>query len=111
MAARRVTPVWEGPPHYLLSVLVEPYPGDFVVDPSDLDTRLAFYHLPEEDDAPTGELVGVEIDDFLNFRCWEAFARFEDRWCGSNGEPLTIADYLRRLQGDLRAVNRSQHVA
>jgi hypothetical protein len=110
MATRRVDYAWGGD-HDLLSVLVDPRPDDFVVDPSDLDTRLAFYHVPDEDDGPTGALVGVEIDDFLNFRCWEAFARFEDRWYGRDGEPLTIADYLRRLQDDLRAVNRSQHVA
>lgn len=111
MATRRVKAAWGGSDFGLLSVLVEPYPQDFVVDPSDLDTRLAFYHVPDEDDAPTGELVGVEIDDFLNFRCWEALARFEDRWCGPDGEPLTVADYLRQLQNDLRAESRGHRVA
>jgi hypothetical protein len=110
MAARRVIPVWEGPPHDLLSVFVDPYPLDFVVDPSDLDTRLAFYRVPDENDAPTGALVGVEIDDFLNFRCWQAFAGFEDRWYGPKGEPLLIADYLHQLQNELRAAGRRQSV-
>lgn len=91
--------------------MVHPYPGDFVAEPSELDPRVITFRLPGEADAPAGELVGAEIDDFLNFATWDAFAGRSDRWYLDDQEPRPIAAFLQGLQSDIRMKGKTAAIA
>ena len=110
MATRRVVTSWNDS-YELLTVMVHPYPADFVAVPSELDPRLIIFCLPREDDAPAGELVGAEIDDFLNFARWDAFAGPGDRWYLDDHEPRPVAEFLQGLQSELRVKGKRAAIA
>lgn len=111
MATRHISVLWDGPEHDILSLLPEPWHGDFGADPDEDDLRLALYRLLDEHEEANGDVVGVEILDFLTFERWHVLADVPDKWQLGDGEPQSLADLLRGLQATLRErANVAAHV-
>ena len=102
METRRVFVLWDGPEHDILSLLPEPWQENFGADPDEDDIRLVLYRRLDEHEEATGEVIGVEILDFLTFERWHALSGMPHQWQIQNDEPLPLPILLRRLQVELR---------
>ncbi|MGH2558759.1 MAG: hypothetical protein ACRDJH_06825 [Thermomicrobiales bacterium] len=117
MEATRVSARWGGADRDILTILVDPWPRDYGADPDDEDDRVVYYRLLDDRDEATGEIVGIEIDDFVGteakdylgvtdlvgFDAWDALPVLPQRWQLRDWEPLSLVDLLKRLQASLGA--------
>ena len=109
MESRTVSLLWDGPERDILSLLPSPWRDDFGADPDEVDLRLVLYRVLDEHEEATGDIVGVEIDDFLTFDRWHALPELPHRWHLPDTEPLPLKELLQRLQVKLR--NRAKMAA
>jgi hypothetical protein len=103
MATRRVDASWGGPERDILSIMLFERLPDSGADPAEDDDSLVYYRLLDEREEATGEIVGFEIDDFLDFDRWDLIPDFADVWQLKDGSPLPPRDVLRQLQARLLA--------
>jgi hypothetical protein len=89
---------WGGPEHDIVSVRPSARVPWFSGDPSWEEETLVFWRILDDDDEPTGEIVGVEIDEFLRFERWDLIPTTPDLWQLDEESPLPPVDLLRRLQ-------------
>lgn len=95
---------WGGPEHDIVSVT--PLMGGAPVsgDPSWEEETLVFWRILDDEDEPTGEFVGVEIDEFLRFDRWDLIPASTDLWQFDEKEaPVPPVELLQRLQVRLMA--------
>jgi hypothetical protein len=85
----------------VLRLWVEPIPGPFSADVQGFD--IVIWRLLDQDDEPTGEPVGVEIDGFSGFDEWDGLPELPLLWQYRDWEPLPLVELLKRLQQELRA--------
>lgn len=117
MESTRVSAIWGGPKRDILTILPYHLPEDYGADPDEWDSRVVYYRLLDERDEATGEIVGIEIDDFVGtevkeylgvedlpgFDAWDDLPVLPRRWQLHDWEPLPLVDLLKRLQANLRA--------
>jgi hypothetical protein len=86
-------------------------PPFYAADPFEADPRFVLYRETETEDADAGdtlgEVVGLEILDFLDFDQWDLVPSLVQDWQLSDWPPLPLSELLRRLQAKLRAEVRT----
>jgi hypothetical protein len=96
---------WGGPERDVLTLLASPLPPFYAAEPSDADPGFVLYRETETEDADgaLGEVVGLEILDFLGFDQWTLVPSLMQDWQLLGWPPLPLNELLRRLQTKLRA--------
>ncbi len=102
MDPRRAFIAWGGPERDILTLLLDDLPKDYGADPDEDDLRLVLYRVLDENEEATGEIVGVEIVDFLTFDRWGVLPDVPQRWQVHDAAPLPLRALLQRLQVELR---------
>lgn len=102
MTVRRATLVWDGPADEALWLVVDPLPEYWQVEPVDGVEDVVLLRALDEDEAPTGDVAGVVVLDFLHFEAWEALPDLPWRWAIGEEEPRLLTDVLRQAQAALR---------
>lgn len=107
MATRRVSVIWDGPERDIVTLLSERTPRSYGADVADDDDRVILFRELDECDEATGEIVGLQVEDFLGFDAWAAIPVLPERWQTPGREPLPVVDVLKRLQAALRTETRA----
>ncbi|HLI51948.1 MAG TPA: hypothetical protein VKU87_09130 [Thermomicrobiaceae bacterium] len=100
MAPIIATLAWSGPSHDQLTVLAVAH-GEFGADWPE-DGLVTFLRETDPEGAVTGRMIGVEIDDFLQFDSWHDLPDGPEYWQTAEDPPATLATLLRRVQARLR---------
>lgn len=103
MAARRVGVSWGGTDWDIIVVEILARLPPYGADPSEDEASLVFYRLLDGEDEATGEVVGLEIDDFLEFDRWNLIPDTADLWQLGEDVPRPPVDLLKNLQAQLLA--------
>ena|SRR6478735_3335343 len=104
MATRQVGVSWRGPKIDIAAVLIVDAPlPNYGAALEDLDESVVYYRALDANDEATGEIVGIEIDDFLNFDHWSVIPAIGNFWQYDGLEPAPPVTMLKRLQKQLRA--------
>ena len=104
METKNLMAAWGGPDRDVLAVLPD-WTDEFSValldDHDDVD--IVAYRALDEDEEPTGDIVGFEILDFLDFSDWNLVPELPVKWSINNGPAGTPRAALQALQQQLRA--------
>jgi hypothetical protein len=111
MGARQVIAAWGGAGHDILSLTPGESVPPFGADPSDEDDTLVLYRLLDSHDEATGEIVGVEIDEFLQFNRWDLIPSVDQCWQLPGRPPHSLVDVLKTLQHELGPKESARAVA
>lgn len=111
METRRVSPIWGGARRDILTLLLDDHLPPYGADISDQDDRVILYRALDARDEATGDIVGVEIDDFAGverddstgFDHWDALADLPPEWRFPGEESFTVVESLKRVQRALQA--------
>jgi hypothetical protein len=94
-----------------LTLLTTPLPPYYSADPSDADPGFVLYRRTESEDEDReeefGEIIGLEILDFLEFDQWGLVPHLLHDWQLPGWPPLPLNKLLQRLQANLRAEART----
>lgn len=93
---------WPGPETNVLRLFSDPMPEDVVSDPWVDDDDVTLYTKLGERDGARGQIVGIEIIDFLDFDRWDDLPKLDARWQLPDWEPLPLDELLKRVQRELR---------
>lgn len=95
--------VWDGPERDQIILLADPpMPYDVRI----LDDDLILYVGVDREDKTTGQVVGVEVLDFLSFNRWGELPDDGQAWKLASAEPVPLSDLLKGLQEDLAHEDR-----
>jgi len=103
METRPVDLVWDGAGRDIVTLLLGHPTQHYGADVSEADDRVILYRQLDERQEATGEVVGVEIEDFLEFDHWDALPSVAALWQAPGKPALQLRDLLQQLQGELRA--------
>ncbi len=106
MSVRRASLLWDGPAEDVVWLLADPPPDFWLIERIADAAGVSLLRALDEQEAPTDEIAGVEVIDFLAFDAWEALPDLPVRWEVGDDEPRPLADVLRAAQARLRAQQR-----
>lgn len=104
METKHLMAAWGGPDRDVLAVLPD-WTGEFsaaLLDDHD-DVDVVVYRVLDNDEEATGEIVGIEILDFLDFSEWSLIPALPVKWSINNGPAGTPRAALQDFQRKLRA--------
>jgi hypothetical protein len=103
MRVQRAVLIWDGPAEDVVWLLTDPMPELWQADPIDATGRVSLLRALDEGEAPTEELAGVEVLDFLDFEAWETLPTLPVRWAIGDDEPRSLVEVLQTAQAAWRA--------
>jgi hypothetical protein len=98
-----MTFAWGGPDRDVIAVIprwIDGFGGALLDDDDDVD--VAVYRVLDENEEATGEIVGIEIIDFLEFDRWKIIPELSVQWSINDGPSQSPKTALQALQRELR---------